>query len=184
MAADADLLVRPLEKSDDRSSFASGNIDLDRFFLRYAGQNQFRHHIGTTYVVVFDSRIRGFVTISPGELTAESISKATRINLPGYPLPILRISRLAVDKRDQGKGIGRLLLKSMFGLALDLRERFGCTGVVIDAKSEAIEFYRDMGFLELETICGTLGDRPEPVPMFLSIKRIADSIENAQQGRS
>ena len=176
MAVETDLPVRPLAKSDDRSGFCSGNIDLDRFFQRYAGQNQFRHHIGTTYVALSGSRIRGFVTVSPGELTAESVKKATLSNLPDYPLPILRISRLAVDQRDQGKGIGKLLLRSMFSLALDLRERVGCIGVVVDAKPEAGGFYQDLGFVELDTVSGTLGDRPEPIPMFLPIKKIQRSI--------
>ena len=40
--------VRRLEPNDDRSTSRSGEPDLDRFFLRYAGQNQFRHHLGTT----------------------------------------------------------------------------------------------------------------------------------------
>lgn len=38
--------VRLLRQEDDRSQFRSGQPDLDRFFARYAGQNQFRHHIG------------------------------------------------------------------------------------------------------------------------------------------
>ena len=46
------LSVRRLRSSDDRSRFRSGQVDLDRFFLRFAGQNQFRHHLGTTYVAV------------------------------------------------------------------------------------------------------------------------------------
>jgi len=48
------ITVRRLEPEDDRTNFRSGNVDLDRFFARYAGQNQFRHHIGTTYVAVDD----------------------------------------------------------------------------------------------------------------------------------
>jgi hypothetical protein len=88
------LLIRPLQQTDDRSAFHSGDVDLDRFFHRFAGQNQFRHHIGTTYVAVSGSTIHGFVTISPGELAGASVKAATRANLPGYPLPILRLSRL------------------------------------------------------------------------------------------
>jgi hypothetical protein len=48
--------IRALRKSDDRSSFCSGNIELDRFFQRFAGQNQFQHHIGTTYVAIVGKR--------------------------------------------------------------------------------------------------------------------------------
>jgi len=60
-----DTVVRPLSRADDRSGFSCGNIEPDRFFRRYAGQNQFRHHIGTTYIAVDGERILGFVTVSP-----------------------------------------------------------------------------------------------------------------------
>ena len=171
----SDVRIRPLQRSDDRSGFRSGNIDLDRYFQRYAGQNQFRHHLGTTYVAVTAERICGFATVNPGELTADSIPKSLRARLPAYPLPILRISRLAVDERDQGSGIGRLLLRAMFELALDLRDRFGCMGVIVDAKPDAVGFYEGLGFMKLGVTSGDLGDRPEPIPMFLPVKKIAQA---------
>jgi hypothetical protein len=34
--------IRPLRPDDDRQAFSSGDADLDRFFRKYAGQNQFR----------------------------------------------------------------------------------------------------------------------------------------------
>lgn len=178
MVANADLRVRLLDPTDDRSDFRSGDVELDRYFQRYAGQNQFRHHIGTTYVAVTGTRIRGFVTVSPGEVTADSLRQATRARLPAYPLPVLRLSRLAVDARDQGKGVGRLLLRSMFALALDLRDRFGCIGVLVDAKADAVGFYERLGFLKLDAVSGVLGDRPQPVPLFLSVKHIAAASES------
>jgi GNAT superfamily N-acetyltransferase len=174
---ESDVRIRLLQRSDDRSGFRSGNIDLDRYFQRYAGQNQFQHHLGTTYVAVTAERICGFVTITPGELTADSIPRSVRARLPAYPLPILRICRLAVDERDQGKGIGRFLLRAMLGLALELRDRFGCLGVVVDAKPGAVGFYENLGFMKLDVTSGDLGDRPGPVPMFLSIKEIASATE-------
>jgi GNAT superfamily N-acetyltransferase len=164
--------IRRLEPRDDRSEFHSGNIDLDRFFQRYAGQNQFRHHIGTTYVAVQGEHITGFVTVSSGEMVAERLSKALREQLPSYPLPILRIARLATDERFQGQGIGRLLLRAMFELALEMRDRVGCIGVVVDAKADAVAFYSSLGFNTIELVSGALGDRPEPVAMFLPIRQI------------
>ena len=35
-----------------------------------------------------------------------------------------------------------------------------------------MSFYGKLGFLPLETLVGELGDRPQPKPMFLSIKTI------------
>jgi hypothetical protein len=102
--AKLEVRIRRLEPGDDRTGFRSGNIELDRFFQRYAGQNQFRHHIGTTYVAVQTDQIVGFVTVSSGEMVAEKLAKSLRRRLPAYPLPILRIARLAVDERSQGHG--------------------------------------------------------------------------------
>ena len=57
--------VRRLDRGDGRTDFRSGNVDLDRFFVSYAGQNQFRHHIGTTYVAVDRTGfIAGFATVT------------------------------------------------------------------------------------------------------------------------
>jgi GNAT superfamily N-acetyltransferase len=177
-----EIRVRRLEPRDDRSGFCSGNIDLDRFFQRYAGQNQFRHHIGTTYVAVQGDQIVGFTTVSSGELTAETVAKALRRRLPAYPLPILRLARLAVDKRFQGHGIGRLLLRAMLQLALEMRDRVGCIGVVVDAKPEAVDFYAGLGFRPMQLISGSLGDRPEPIAMFLPIREIAAAAGRADKG--
>jgi GNAT superfamily N-acetyltransferase len=175
--ASPDLLIRPLDKTDDRSGFRSGDPDLDRFFLRYAGQNQFRHHIGTTYIAVISGRIVGFVTISPGEVTAQTIQPAVHARLPRYPLPIIRLSRLAVDERYQGQGIGKALLRAALELAVELRDSFGCTGVVVDAKPDALGFYRRLGFVDLPPVIGALGDRPEPLPMFLPIRQAVKAME-------
>jgi hypothetical protein len=54
--------IRVLAPGDDRGQFSSGNPDLDRFFHRFAGQNQFRHHIGVTYVAVDGTT---FLALSP-----------------------------------------------------------------------------------------------------------------------
>lgn len=174
--AELEVRIRRLEPGDDRTGFRSGNIDLDRFFQRYAGQNQFRHHIGTTYVAVQRDQIVGFVTVSSGEMVAEKLAKSLRRRLPAYPLPILRLARLAVDERFQGHGIGRLLLRAMLELAVEMRDRVGCIGVVVDAKPDAVAFYSSLGFKPIDLISGALGDRPEPIAMFLSARQIATAI--------
>lgn len=166
--------VRRLEPKDDRSAFRSGNADLDRFFIRYAGQNQFRHHIGTTYVAVDDAdRIIGFATVAASELSPGQLPSAKRKKLPGYPVPVLRLARLAVSDRARGAGVGASLLRSILALAEQLADSVGCLGVVVDAKPEAVAFYEKLGFIHLEASAGTLGDRPEPLPMFLELGQTA-----------
>ena len=167
------LQVRILRRDDNRQAFQSGNIELDRFFQLYASQNQFRHHIGTTYIAEMEKQIAGFVTASAAHLEATTLPTALRKRLPGYPLPVLRIARLAVDQSHQEQGVGAILLKAMFELALEMRDKLGCIGVVVDAKPDAVSFYQRFGFIPLKIEQGTLGTRPEPQPLFLSIKTLA-----------
>jgi GNAT superfamily N-acetyltransferase len=166
------VAIRLLRADDDRTEFRSGSIELDRFFQRYAGQNQFRHHLGTTYVAVLDDRIVGFATVAPSVVSTSATSPKRHRTLPSYPLPVLRLARLAVDERAKGQGLGSELLRFVFVLARRLAADFGCIGVVVDAKPEAVAFYERLGFLRLEVAAGQLGDRPEPLPMFLELGAI------------
>jgi GNAT superfamily N-acetyltransferase len=164
--------VRRLEERDDRSSFACGDEDLDRFFRRFAGQNQFRSHIGTSYVAVDDGQILGYATVAAGDLEIDQLPAATRKKLLRYPLPVLRLARLAVDQQAQGRGIGKLLLRYAFDLALKMRDDYGCVGNVVDAKADAVGFYQAYGFLELELAEGQLQTRPQPKALFLPLAEI------------
>ena len=48
---------------------------------------------------------------------------------------------------------------------MELKDNFGCVGIIIDAKEEAIEFYKHFGFIEMKII-----EKYLTVPMYLSIK--------------
>src|SRR5439155_25783469 len=119
-----------------RSQFRSGDDDLDRFFHRFAGQNQFRHYLGVTYVMMEKERVVGFVTVAPGQLEGDDIPAALRRRLPGYPLPVLRLARLAVDEGARGQGLGKQLLRFAVGLASTMAKDYGCVGIVVDAKRD------------------------------------------------
>ena len=164
--------IRVLRPGDDRAAFHSGDQSLDRFFHQFAGQNQFRHHIGTTYVAVDGGRVIGFVTVAPGEIEFETIPAALRKKLPQYPLPILRIARLAADESVQGQGVGGALLRYALELAIRLSGDFGCVGVVVDAKPGAETFYAKYGFVAFEALEGESAARPMPTAMFLPMRAI------------
>jgi GNAT superfamily N-acetyltransferase len=170
----AEVAVRALEPGDDRGDFVSGDPDLDRFFQKYASQNQFRHHVGTTYVAVIDGRIVGFATVSAASIHIDDIPEKLRRRLPHYPLPVLRLARLAVDQRRRRQGVGRQLLRTVVLLAHEMADRVGCIGVLVDAKLDAVEYYRQYGFEELEILEGVLGERPPPISMFLPLGAIPD----------
>lgn len=164
--------IRALRKEDDRASFQSGAPELDRFFRQFAGQNQFKHHIGVTYVGVDRDRILGFATIAPAHVEIDDLPVPARKKLPRYPLPVVRLARLAVDESAQGQGVGAQLLRFVLTLAVRLERDYGCIGVIVDAKPEAIDFYSKYGFMAVDAVEGQSDARPQPVTMFLSMNAI------------
>jgi GNAT superfamily N-acetyltransferase len=165
--------VRKLLATDDRTHFRSGNPDLDRFLQRCAAQNQFKHYVGTTYVAEDAGVILGFVTVTASAIEVDDLPVALRRRLPRYPLPVLRVARMAVDVTAQGRGVGKTLLSFAFRLALSLRDELRCIGIAVDAKDEAKPFYQKLGFEPLPVDEGLLGDRPAPTPYFLPIEKVA-----------
>jgi len=168
--------IRALRESDDRTAFRSGDPELDRFIQQFAARNQFRHHIGVTYVAVEGRALLGFVTVAAAHIEIDDLPIAIRRRVPRYPLPVLRLARLAVDQSTQGQGLGLQLLRFALRLALRMAEDYGCVGVVVDAKPDAETFYAKYGFISVDAVEGRSDARPRPTPMFLSIRAIRDAM--------
>jgi predicted N-acetyltransferase YhbS len=164
--------IRALLPSDDRAAFRSGDEALDRFFRLYAGQNQFRHHLGVTYVAVESGRVLGYATVAPRHVEVEDLPERERRKLPRYPVPVLGLARLAIDETVRGIGLGAQLLRFVLELAVMMSEEVGCAGVVVDAKPGAVQFYARYGFSPFATIEGESEARPRPTTMWLPMRAI------------
>jgi GNAT superfamily N-acetyltransferase len=141
------LRVEPLASSHNRSGFESGVEPLDRYFRTQAGQDA-RKNVAAPFVLLLpDGMIAGYYTLSStsaqlGELPAQTVRK-----LPRYPLvPATLLGRLAVDRRQRGKGYGRFLLAD--ALYRSARSEIASFAVIVGAKDEnARRFYEREGFL-------------------------------------
>ena len=162
--------IRRLRRGDHRRAFRSGDEALDLYFHRYAGKNQFRHHVGVTYIAVDDERTLGFATVAAASLEADDLPNGRR--MPPYPLPVLRIARLAVGESDRGRGLGGALLRFCLELAEKMRDEFGCIGVVVDAKPSAIDFYQRYGFTDIDAAEGIAQVIPRATLMFLPLAAV------------
>lgn len=177
------ILVRQLRESDDRAAFRSGHTDLDLFFTRYAGQNQFKLHIGTTYVAVDDrGSVVGFVTVASCSIELAGVPKKLAKRLPSYPIPSLRVARMAVAEGLQRSGVGALLMKAVFVIAHDQARKSGCAFVVVDAKPGAETYYKRWGFEALPVEAGELESKPTPRPMFLELGAIPKTTDPVPRG--
>lgn len=164
--------IRALRASDDRSAFQCGDEALDRFFRRYAGQNQFRHYLGVTYVAVDGGRILGFATVVPRHVDIEGLPERVRKKLPRYPMPALGLARLAVDQSAQSMGIGGQLLRFVLKVASKMADEVGCAAVIVDAKPGAVPCYEKYGFTPFEALEGQSDARPSPTAMYLMMQDI------------
>ena len=136
-------------KLHDRSGFSCGIAALDDYLHQRAGQHQ-RDGIATTHVLTDDAqpvRILGFCALSAAQMHLSELQQADLKRLPAYPVPAMRMGRLAVSASEQGKGYGQLLLGHVVNLALSVRQTMGVRVLIVDAKdAQAAAFYERYGF--------------------------------------
>jgi ribosomal protein S18 acetylase RimI-like enzyme len=144
------LHIRLLDaRRHDRENFSCGEPSLDAYVREQAGQHQ-RDGIATTHVLADDaeaSRILGYCSLAAAQMNLQDLQPADRKRLPSYPVPAVRIARLAVSRDARGEGYGRLLLGHALNCSVQLRGQLGVKVLMVDAlHDEAAKFYRAYGF--------------------------------------
>lgn len=133
----------------DRAGFDCGVESLNRYLRTLAGQHRAKG-IATSFVLVAPgnpTRILGYYSLSAASLAFESLAEDDRKGLPAYPIPAVRIGRLAVSVSARGAGFGALLLQNAIKRILGARTTLGVFAVLVEAKdSQAEVLYRKYGF--------------------------------------
>jgi predicted GNAT family N-acyltransferase len=142
--------VEELEaKRHDRTGFDCGVEPLNRYLKTLAGQHRAKG-IATTFVLVDTeqpSRVLGYYSLSAASLAFDRLTEADRKGLPAYPVPAVRIGRLATSVSVRGQRLGELLLQNAIKRILQTRNSLGVHAVVVEAKDSTAEgFYRKLGF--------------------------------------
>ena len=144
------LAVEELDpKRHDRAGFDCGADPLNRYLRTLAVQHRARG-IATTFVLVDSDQpatILGYYSLSAASLVFERLTEADRKGLPSYPIPAVRIGRLAASAAHRGQRLGELLLANVIKRTLLARHTLGVYAVVVEAKDATAEaFYRKYGF--------------------------------------
>jgi predicted N-acetyltransferase YhbS len=101
-----------------------------------------------TFVAVRQGAIVGYSSLTMGSVRKKDAPQKLVRGLPGYPVGMVLLARLAVDKKAQGEGIGALLLSEALRRAVAAGEAAAARLVVVDAIDDNAEaFYRHFGFL-------------------------------------
>lgn len=101
-----------------------------------------------TYVICDDTDVIGYYALAAGALAHDSAPGNIRRNMPD-PIPVMVLGRLAIDRRHQGKGLGRALLRDALLRTLQAARIGGIRAMLVHAISdEARTFYVRAGFIE------------------------------------
>ncbi len=141
-----------LSRNHDRAGFDCGVPELNSFLKATARQHSDKG-ISRTFVLSEQERptvIFGYFTLTLCEVRTEHLPAAYAKKYPQHRLPAVRLARLAVSRKYQGKGYGGLLLAEAVHRTVLIAEQAGVIGLFVDAKEErAHKFYERYGFVSL-----------------------------------
>ena len=139
--------VEPLARRHDVSQFDCGaHASLSDWLKRFAWSNQ-QSETSRTYVIHRAGRVVAYYSIATGSTSREDAPTRIAKGLANHPVPIILLTRLAVDKSNQGSELGKALLKDALVRIARAADIVGARTVLVHAiDAEAAAFYRRFGF--------------------------------------
>lgn len=149
----ADIAIEPFDRTrHHRTGFRCGSPPLDKFIRTLVTQYETRR-LGKTFVAARTERVAevvGYYTLASGAVACANLPHDVARKLPGHPIPVVLLARMAVDQRVQGQRIGEMLLMDALRRAAALTESLGVFAVEVLAIDErAAAFYVKYGFMPL-----------------------------------
>lgn len=142
--------VEPLEADHELQGFDSGNHSLDHWLRTWALHSR-RVGSAKTFVISQENTrsVVGFYALAAGSAGRHEVPKRVARDLsPQHQVPLVLLARLAVDRRYQGRKLGKALLKDAMTRTLLAADQIGVVAMVVHAKDdEACRFYEHFGFL-------------------------------------
>ncbi|MGH2902119.1 MAG: GNAT family N-acetyltransferase [Solirubrobacteraceae bacterium] len=137
-----------LEIDHDLSSFDCGNAGLNGWLTRHALAAQ-RMDSARTFLLLDGKRTIGYFSLTMGSVRRKDAPARLVRGMPGYPVGIVLLARLAVERSHQGRGFGGLLLAEALRRAVSAGESAAARLLVVDAADDAAAaFYERWGSVE------------------------------------
>ena len=132
----------------DVKGFDCGKPGMNEFLSRYAAKNA-RLGLSATWVLAEEAvatnnryPVAAWFTLASATVHREEIPSENR--LPGYPVPVILLARLAVSLRHQRQGLGEKTLVSALRRAVRVTDQgLPALGLILDVlDEEALAFYQ------------------------------------------
>jgi len=138
--------VEKLSKDHSLGSFNCGKPPLDDWLKRFAFANQ-QSDATRTCVVHCLGEVASYYSLSAGSVRKEESPARVAKGFARHPIGVILLARLAVDRREQGTGLGPLLLIDALSRTLAAAEAIGARAILVHAiDDEAALFYSKFGF--------------------------------------
>ncbi|QSA95811.1 GNAT family N-acetyltransferase [Methylococcus sp. EFPC2] len=134
----------PLDSTHVLEGFDCSKPTLNGWLLRQAQAGG----SAKTFVVCEDNRVVGYFSLTVGQVDTFEVPERIRKGMGQYPIPVVILARLAVDRAYQGRSIGVGMLQDAIRRTLMIAEQAGICALLthpIDAETEA--FYQRFGFV-------------------------------------
>ena len=120
------------------------NLYLRNYALQNQEQGMLRHYVATQH----DTKIiAAYYSLVCASLDRKLLPAKLIKGLGKYDIPIMLLARLAVDRREQGKKLGKALLKDAILRTMQAAEIVGLKLLLVHTKSESASgYYRKHGF--------------------------------------
>lgn len=140
------LAPQPLLPSHRCDGFACTEPELDTWLMRRALANQLSGASRTFVVVDAHQAVVAYYALAAGAVSHLTATSAVRRNMPD-PVPVMVLTRLAVDQRAQGQKLGASLLQDAVKRCALVSQHAGIRALLVHAlHDQAKQFYEHYGF--------------------------------------
>lgn len=140
------LVIEKLTPGHDLSGFESTNSTLNIWLKRFARTNQ-RAETAKTYVAHRNGTVVGYHALAAGSVLRYEAPERIAQGIANHPVGVILLARLAVDKREQGTGLGKALLRDALARVAQAADVVGVRAVLVHAVDDAARsFYLHHGF--------------------------------------
>jgi len=164
-------MIELLDKKHNRKDFDCGKELLNDYLKTQARQDVKRKLSGCFVLADSETKvIQGYYTLSNNSIPLSSFSEQIQNKLPkSYKsIPTTLLGRLAIDKKYQGNGIGKILLIDALKRSYGISNEIGSFGIIVDPiDDEAKGFYQKYDFIEL----------PDSKKMFIATQTLKELFE-------
>lgn len=147
-AAGPEFVIDKLGREHDLNAFDCSNATLNEWLRKFAWTNQ-QADSAKTYVALDGNHIVGYYALTTSSVHKHESPQRIAKGLANHPIGVVLLARLAVDRSQQGKGLGKALLFDALSRIEEAADIVGVRAVLVHAIDDtARRFYLHFGFEE------------------------------------